>query len=485
MALDKISKETSAQKEKQINFAECKAKRHARRTLRTGLVAAAAVCALAIPAYAAGTVLLPMLAEKIDFFQNAPSRNQVDDALEAPRGGHEGQPVLEAFNTPVGQSVTDQGITVTLDHVSMDVSGVDLFLTVEGEEAIQKLIAENDYMPSYDVVRSVIFFTDSSLNGQRLVWSDNSNDWYQQEDGSIKVIVHATLSALPEGEELTLNVKAHNILQQQGNWSITAVLDGNSVRAGAKIGESGVYARPALPAQGKLPEIKQDLNLVYTAFGPRGGVMASVCEDRQILFENGVPEYSWYDGGMPDEFMITDNTGKTLFAGWSNAYWMPDSDKPYFISDLTLPDPAATSLILTPMEVDDEKVTEDVIYTTEQLKEGVTISTGPESGFSIRNFRQEGSSFVWQQVPYGYMPHWAELIPEDGGIVSMTEESRFGLIDAVRDPHTGIYDCRLDYYVATPEEVAQIVNWSIPSSYYVPLHEQDITIPLSLLENAQ
>ena len=308
----------------------------------------------------------------------------------------------------------------------------------------------------------------------------DSSDWYLRQDGSIRLTLHALLSQLPQGEEVTLAVQADYMLDREGSWSFTVLLDGASMRDGAKLGTAGVYAQPAQPAEGALPEIDRDLELTYAAFGPRGGVMAIACDCHEILDDNGVPLYSWYDGSAPAGFMIQDDTGKTLFAGREIEYYDPESGRRRFVCDVTLPDPEATQLTLTPMRWVMEKSRTRKTFTTQQLKAGVQIPCGPECGVFVRNFTQEGSSFTWQEVPYCYLPDRAELVPEDEGRITLAG-GRSGLMTQVRDPHTGVYNCRLDYYAASPQEVASIEQWSVCTKYYEPIRQDAITIPLKAL----
>ncbi len=482
MALAKIRQEAAPENNKQIYLSEQKPPKAVRhRPLRAGLIVAALFCVLGVSVCAAGVTLLPMLTEKINFFENAPSQGEVDNAANAPRGEHDGQQTLERFNAPVGQTVTNNGVTVTLDNVSMDIAGLDLFFTIEGQEAIDEMIAKNDHMPLWDVLGRGSVFFDVALNGTPLVRSVNADDWYQGEDGSLKLMIHALLPQLPEGDELMLQVNSQSVLDREGSWSFTVPLDGNSVRAGGKIGNAGVYSLPAEPAQDDVPEISKDLDLIYLAFGPRGGVMMTRNNYWEVLGDNDYPLYSGDDGSVPSDFMVTDDTGKVLFVSTESSYAVPNDDAEYFAADLTLPDPAATSITLTPMEwIGNEGHT----FTTEELKKGVESPCGPESGYFIKNFAQEGSSLSWQEVPYGYGPYWVEVIPDDDDLITMVG-GRSGLISYVYDPYTGIFNCRLDYYAATPEEVASIENWSVPCSNYRPDREHAITIPLKALDDAK
>ena len=94
-------------------------------------MAAALVCLCTVTVFAA-PALLKMFAGDIGFFAADPAATA--GPLAAPRGNYEGaQPQLEAYNAAVGQSVENGGVTMTLDTIAMDVSGMDAFFTIEGK----------------------------------------------------------------------------------------------------------------------------------------------------------------------------------------------------------------------------------------------------------------------------------------------------------------------------------------------------------------
>lgn len=476
MALEQIHTDAPSNTADIIAFPAQKAEPHktarrVRRPLRVGLVAAALLCFGSVSVYAVGTQLLPMLSERVSFFSDAPSHQQADNAADAPRGGHSSHTLVEAFNTAVGTMVESSGISLTLDNVSMDISGVDAFFTADAPEIIQQLIDQKDYEPLWDVLGSGAFF-EATLNGTPLAGSPVASDWYRTEDGKVKFMVHFLLPQLPEGEQLNLQLHSSYLFDQEGDWNFQVALDGVSVRSGGKIGTPGLHPLPADEEQNN-----KFLDLVYLAFGPRGGVMMTRNDYWEDIPEgNSVPSAAGYNGSTACDFMITDNTGKTLYATDTNSYNWYKQDEEYCITDLTLPDPAATSITLTPMLRDSNT---DMTVTTQQLKKGLDVPTGPESGFHIKNFVQEGSSFLWELEPYGYGPFDLEVIPHDDELVTTTSNGRFGLRSSVLDPQTGIYSCRLDYYAATAEEVASITEWHIPISQNRPDHEHAVTIPLS------
>ncbi len=465
-----------------------------RRSLRAGLAAAAVVC-LGTFTVCAGITLLPMAAEKIGFFESAPSREQAKDPGDAPRGEHDGRTSVAAFNTRVGQSVTDSGITMTLDNVSMDAAGMDLYFTVDAGQAEEEQLkaqadAHSEYMPRwYQMENGLEPGFDIRLNGRQVKVIDTGcTDSYKAEDGTFKLWTHLPLMSLPEGEEISMEIGIPDMLGRKGNWNFQLVLDGKSVRTDALLGKAGVYEQPRLPAlEDGTPERSRDLDLAYLAFGPRAGVAVSRIDLLDFTLADGYTKASAASGSTLGQFKITDSTGRELFTANSGQTLLFDEEDgfEYLVENVTPPDPAATSITLTPMVLEEGSTGEKSCVTTEELKNGVRLPTGPESGYIVRNFAVEGSSIRYEMVPYGWSLGYCELIPRDEEVTYYYEEdgsAHVGLSSQVIDPATGTISCRHDYYAASPKELAGIEKWDYCFGSYTPDEEHSITIPLSRFE---
>src|SRR5699024_10991142 len=195
--------------------------------------------------------LLKMLRGEISFFAAAPAATaETADPLEAPRGSYAGtQPQLEAYNAAVGQSIEHGGVTMTLDNVAMDVSGLDAFFTVQGNEAIEDLLHREGYEPDWEKVGGLFNLLYTSVNGDENALYNDQNDYYLDENGRLKIWAHYLLNTLPEGDEITVELKAQcNVGPEKdslyGDWqpfTFTVSLDGASVRAGGRVAQAGEY----------------------------------------------------------------------------------------------------------------------------------------------------------------------------------------------------------------------------------------------------
>ena len=448
-----------------------------RRTVRVGLIAAALFCASAMTVYAVGPDLIQMISEKIGFFQDAPSKEDVNDPLSAPRGDYgETKQALEGFNAPVGQSVTDNGVTVTLDNISMDVSSMDIFLTISGEEAMQAIEEIDDYGPLWNrFFGTGPNFYWAKINGKEIAQAD-VEDWYLDEEGNLKLWRHYLLTEMPEGEEITVELnETECALGKAGEWCFTVTLDGDSVRAGGKVGEPGTYFMPEAvypnyDGFGSTLTLNKDLGLEYLAFGPKGGVIKTHVTEKKLTDAIGSDAYA-YEGLDANMLYIVDNTGKELY-----------SSRAAFISgealNLTAPDPSATSLTLTPMRYryanEDGSTSKTRTITTDELKNGAKVPTSQYGGYTVENFTIHNGVISYDLVPYGWnCGSYSEILrPQDDGKISMVAEEATNLQDggtatlfhsallsSTIDPQAGVTSVRHDYYAASDEELQSITEW--------------------------
>ena len=315
------------------------------RTLRISLIAAAILCGSAVTVCAVGPQLVTMLGGKIGFFEEAPSQSEVSDPVEAPRTNFvETQKKLEAYNAAIGETVTDNGVSITLDNISMDVTSMDIFLTISGQEAIDEIMSWDDYGPLWNRFFGVgPDFYYATVNGETIAQYD-VEDWYLNEDGSLKLWRHYILTDVPEGDEIQVVLEDNSALGRSGEWKFTVTLDGESVRAGAKVAQPADFPMPEVTRKdiyGKDYTIDKDLHLHYLAFGPVGGVIQTTVEEKHTT--DSVGRDVVINEGMDASMLyITDNTGNELYTCKATA-----------ISgsalNLTAPAENATSITLTPV----------------------------------------------------------------------------------------------------------------------------------------
>ncbi len=465
------------------------------RTLRISLIAAAILCGSAVTVCAVGPQLVTMLGGKIGFFEEAPSQSEVSDPVEAPRTNFaETQKKLEAYNAAIGEAVTDNGVSITLDNISMDVTSMDIFLTITGQEAIDEIMSWNDYGPLWNRFFGVgPDFYYAAINGERIAQYD-VEDWYLNEDGSLKLWRHYILTDVPEGDEIQVVLEDDSALGRSGNWKFTVTLDGESVRAGAKVVQPADFPMPEVTytdIEGKDYIINKDLHLHYLAFGPVGGVIQTSVVEKHTTDSVG-RDVVIYEGMDASMLYITDNTGKELYTCKSTA-----------ISgsalNLTAPAENATSITLTPVmqqfSEDGGWLGEERTISLDELKKGVKIETSAIGGYTVKNFVIKDGAISYDLVPYGWSGQSSEVFrPQYDGKITQVEEEvtglqdggtatilKSGLLSSTVDPQTGVVSVRHDFYAATDEELETITEWKYNYTEVKLDTENAVTVSLESL----
>lgn len=466
--------------------------RHIRRRAATFGIAAAVVCALCGTAAAVGPSLIKMIQGNIDFFSAAPDQSQVSQNLDAPRGTHEGtEAELTAYNAPVDQTVTDDGVSVTLDNISIDVSSMDVFFTITGDNIVDDALDEESFYSSSDQVWfSAPFFSECTLNGQDIVAdSPTLREYYRVDGSTLKMWVHYILTDIPEGDTVVLNLSETSVLNHEGNWSFSVSLDGNALRAGATQVKAGEY-----------PVGDDVLLLDNFTFGPLGGSITT--RNEYAYTDDTQQEVAWSRGMDASRFLITDDTGKELYlsAAASDYEISDNTGSSTSCYQLTRPADGATSITLTPVSYDVTADTEQRTVTADEMRAGAKIAFSDLGGFTVQDFTVKDSSISFSLVPYGWVHGMSSgmlvdlVMPNDEDVSTVSEEvqglneegtatiARTGMVNAFADPATGIVTIRYDYYAATQEELEQIDSFRY---YYTPGCTLDtanaVTLPLEAL----
>lgn len=464
-----------------------KAPRRPLRKVGVFAAAVAAVCALSLGVAAVGPALLQLGKGDIHFFNDAPDPATAENALDAPHGSFStAAEAMAAHTVTIGQTCESNGLSMTLESVSMDTAAMNLFLTIRKDNLIPDLLNRpggSDYfgqsdlsallgwMPTFDGDRG----QGPLINGQAVCSASYQvQDFYRVDDNTLQVWVHYTITDLPEGDTLTVNLdECYNALGVDGSWSFTFTLDAAQVRAQSLSAQPGIYDMGqtyTADLDGKVV-LDAPLRLRRLAFGPVGGVMVvDFGDDPAMLEPDNTTVTGSTAGFFPGLLLITDNTGKELYTIHTHGY-TPES------YDVTPPADGATELTLTPVVHKGEYDSQERTLTTQEMKNGVTVATTDVSGFTVRNYKVENGSISYELVPYG-LSSPTEIIPDDDDLVTMIN-GHSAMSSATVDPKTGVWSCRLDYYAATDEELNSIATWRY---YFESGYEADtahsLTLPL-------
>ena len=463
------------------------------RTLRISLIAAAILCGSAVTVCAVGPQLVTMLGGKIGFFEEAPSQSEVSDPVEAPRTNFvETQKKLEAYNAAIGETVTDNGVSITLDNISMDVTSMDIFLTITGQEAIDEIMSWDDYGPLWNRFFGVgPDFYYATINGETIAQYD-VEDWYLNDDGSLKLWRHYILTDVPDGDEIQVVLEDNSALARSGNWKFTVTLDGESVRAGAKVAQPADFPMPEVTRKGIDGEdytINKDLHLHYLAFGPVGGVIQTTVEEKHTTASDG-SDVMLYEGMDASMLYITDNTGKELHTCKATSI---SGDA----LNLTAPAENATSITLTPVVSNENGASRETrTVSLDELKKGIKIETSAIGGYTVENFVIKDGAISYDLVPYGWSGYYSEVLrPQYDGKITQVEEEvtnlqdggtatflKSGLLSSTVDPQTGVVSVRHDFYAATDEELETITEWTYDYNECKLDTENAVTVSLESLD---
>lgn len=480
------------------------AKRHVGKPVRILAIVAAAICALSATVFAAAPLLAKMLAGKISFFDNAPAQSTVSDPADAPRGNFDAAAAtLEAYNAPVGQNQTIGDVSMTLDTVSMDCAGVSAFFTISGGRAMAAAVDAGDYMPAFSQLWNTAPFFQVSVNGTQLNPA-MAMDFYRADASTIKLWVYTRMQEVPQGDAVTLTLRADEVLNMAGDWAYSVSLDGPSVRQGSKTVAPQAYSlgpdvvvdlTKEFPG-GAVPEgwpasytKASSLDLRYMAFGPVGGVIGVMPHVEQV------PKGEYPTAMSAQEIYLTDDTGKELHSVSLPSGGASSSVAVNYLG-LSAPDPAAAALTITPVRlpVGEEwsNLGERRTITTEELRNGASFATSELGGYTVQNFQEKDGAFTYDLVPYGWTLN-IDLVPDDSDLISYVEEratelnsgeettlQKSALLTDTTDLQTGVISVRHDYYAATDEELAKVASWHY---YYQGGYRLDrehaVTVPLT------
>lgn len=471
-----------------------KAPRRPLRKVGVFAAAVAAVCALSLGVAAVGPALLQLGKGDIHFFNDAPDPATAENALDAPHGSFStAAEAMAAHTVTIGQTCESNGLSMTLESVSMDTAAMNLFLTIRKDNLIPDLLNRpggSDYFGQSDLSALLgwmpTFDGDAGqgplINGQAVCSASYQvQDFYRVDDNTLQVWVHYTLTDLPQGDTLTVNLdECYNALGVDGRWSFTFTLDAAQVRAQSLSAQPGIYDMGqtyTADLDGKVV-LDAPLRLRRLAFGPVGGVMVVDFGDDPAMLEPDNTTVTGSTAGLfPGLLLITDNTGKELYTIHTHGYYSSNTPESY---DVTPPADGATELTLTPVVHKGEYDPQERTLTTQEMKNGVTVATTDVSGFTVRNYKVENGSISYELVPYG-LSSPTEIIPDDDDLVTMIN-GHSAMSSATVDPKTGVWSCRLDYYAATDEELNSIATWRY---YFESGYEADTAHSLTLALRAE
>lgn len=484
------------------------------------VLAAAAVLTVGTTGVLAASGLLRLSENSIPYFapassqsSAAPSENSHDAVKPL---FHQGmQPDLEQFNTPVGQTVSDSGVSMTLDTIAMDDNFVSLFLTVDYGKPIDfEAIYPDDYpgnggkMPEYS--KLIHGFAPSLwLSVDKSISTDGDNIWpesrdaYFVDDQTIQVSLRYQLTEdLPD--ECVVHARAFDMRDADGNRLAGQGMEDNAFGFSIPVdkSEAAVYTRRAEPVEQVFTvnrfEVQEEdaqseeeapamvlqqesfrlKRLQATPFGTLitiGLDVESLTEEE--IMAGGSPEVS---GIGFNDLYFEDSEGNVL-----EVYHEPGTGYNPYAPELTEEllglSPTAESITAMPLQFNPDGKNESRTYELDGIV-GKKIETSSLGGYTVEAFTVSGGTVELQLRPYGHSGSYGyqtEFIFDDDNIT--LAGGRSGLIRQQYNRETGIYTYAVDYYAATEAELLDIKTMHVSyDEHYTIDRSQAVTIPLQL-----
>jgi len=457
------------------------------------LLIAAILIVLTATGVLAASEILKLSSNEVDYFPDEKSifpsaiiTEQSEPEISHDTTGplfHEGlKAAIEKLNTPVGKTITSEGVSITLDNIAIDSCFAFLFFTAEYEEAIDfKAMYPDVYpatYPEYSNVMGLIptFWMGINQDAQPpdAYWP-SSYDGYFVDDRTIRFsLCYTLMEEYPD--ELTIHAKAFHIYDTSGQDLMgqrPETTDANpfTFQVSVDKSEENPYCREAEPGEYTLDTEngQETLSLKRLSISPFGASMTfqvSASEDSHEI-----------EGLYPHMLYMEDDKGNVI-----DIYEDPTigSSFPYSqtnVTELIGLSPEAESITFTPIRLGGNKL-EKRTYQLEGIV-GQKIEISSLGGFIVRSFTIKDSSVEMELEPYGrvnVMQRLNEIYYDDEHVT--TANGHTGLLRYQYNHGTNIYTFALDYYAATEEELKSIESFSAYYTDYRLDSTGSLTIPI-------
>ncbi len=454
---------------------------------KAAVLAAAAVLAVggATAALAATGGLLPMVQGAVRFFKPQQPTNL--DSIQA---------AFEAYNAAVDASVTDKGITFTVENVSVDQNFINIFGRLTTEASLRERAEQANWtqavnedgslgeayqyythgLPQRDVAAAAGLFPVVRVNGAVYGADGSLRDacnLYLEDDHTLVYARRILLEdALPD--TFTMDILAsywtdengahQTLMGVDGDWTVRVAVDTTATKNAVKTLAPGAVT---LGGAGKL-----DLQLF--AWTPLGTLLSADDHVRAVPGTGGeeglFPDYEQEEGWLSlSEVAVKDDLGNWLYPMAVASYTAGGPAK----VEYTSPAPGANGITFVPVSYAGGAGETRLA----PAKEGARLELGAGYGFTVESITTGPQNLTVKLLPYG--PHTAmslEVYPCGADGALLDENDRLTL-DSYTDHATGAVT--LDYYFdieGEPQGVEQFQYYTWGD--LVPDEENAATLPL-------
>lgn len=201
------------------------------------------------------------------------------------------QGVYEQFNSQVGVSVTDQGITLTVDNLAMDDNYINVFYTVESEEPI-RLLGDEESPEQWRINWTAPLFWFKADGRYIDPPAQNEIDAYLEDPYTLKGMQRFPVAGTL-GDTVNLEIYTEEILGKKGRWHIPLSVDKSSVAVESLTVTPKIRAKVTTGWNG---EHRHDITIEKISISPFGNQI--------VLSERAENTFS--------QFALRDDQGKYL-----------------------------------------------------------------------------------------------------------------------------------------------------------------------------
>jgi hypothetical protein len=398
--------------------------RRKKRTLQRILQVAAMITALATTAVFASPYVADMAGGVISYF-NAPQ----DFKYLSP------QAMYEKYNSEVGVSTTDKGITLTVDNIAVDDNYINVFYTIHNEKPIQLLGSEED-LAKWRVNWTAPYFWFKENNHYIQPSAQGEIEAYLTDADTLKGMQRVAIMGSLD-DTFNLELYTDEIFQTQGQWHISLSIDKSSTAV------ASLTVTPKLKAQvttGWNKQFKHNITVEKVSISPFGSQI--------VLSERGENTFT--------QFALRDEKGNYLTViptgtyGGSALFKATNSFE--FIGGTT--DMTELTIIPIVSTTDDDKMPGPKLVTADIGTYPISMPVSEIGGFvldSLKITNEKAVATFHQEGVVEIMTPYLTFLDENG------EQLNFSAFqDEKYDRQTGEITITQTFQGARPTDIAKI-----------------------------
>lgn len=250
---------------------------------KTTIAVAVAIIIIMIPVMTVNSRELPLISSIIDYFQGNTAQRYSGDAA-----------VFEKYAVWISKTVTDNGVSVSIDNIACDGNFLVLFYTVTGD--VEKTFEDIDGQ-----VLPKSLYGQIKINGQKKEISNNDRynyDSYVTPEGLLKGIIRVDISREKLTPESSIELTINDVCGKKGNWRFNLCVSPTAILKESKV--VTVNKEACI----KYPDREHHIKIERVSFSPFGNQIL-ISEPSPPIMKNR--EYTMFC-----EFALFDDQGQAV-----------------------------------------------------------------------------------------------------------------------------------------------------------------------------